>query len=359
VPDQWLPLLLTGAASSLVTALVLVAGRRLRTRARKEQADDQATILVEYEKELRHLHAERDEARKAKEALAAQVDAHKARIQELLRDGRKYDRLRSRLAQSRITRTYLQPVLVVGPLGVGKTSLVRQWHVPWEHSPVTATQSHRFSDVPIYGFDEPEPMPHFVDPGIKVPVRAQLGLRLHDFPGEQQAQQKIGEIVREEAERLRRLTRKDLGLVVLCMFNAEEAHTGVQPETARYYNGDLFRQLRLLIAEGHVAIARLILVFNKADLLRAQRPAGAADPELLAECVRCFETTCQPLRGIVHPEKVCEVLTVLGRHEAGYRSEGAAMLKGEAARPLVEAFLGKSGPGGDAEPDGPAVEPLM
>jgi hypothetical protein len=173
-----------------------------------------------------------------------------------------------------------------------------------------------------------------------VRVRTHLNLRLHDFPGEIKAQQRIVSIVRDETLKLRKSSRKDLGVIVICMFDAGEAHEGIRPETNEYYNAELFRELRRLVAHSEVELAKLLLVYNKADLLRRHLPPAATDFDLLDVCRRGFADTCGLLRGIVNGERIFDLLTVLERGESGYKSEGATRVKGEAARPMVEAFLG-------------------
>jgi Protein kinase domain len=79
---------------------------------------------------------------------------------ELAELRKKYERVTKWLAKSNLSHTYLQPVLVVGPRYVGKTSLVMQWHVPWDYSATDPTKAHRVCEVPVTKFDEKERVPH-------------------------------------------------------------------------------------------------------------------------------------------------------------------------------------------------------
>src|SRR5262249_38071019 len=142
-------------------------------------------------------------------------------------------------------------------------------------------------------------------------ARLLLGLRLHDFPGEMDAQRHILTQVGKETLRLRKNSRRNLGVVLICMFAADEAGSGIRPQTNEYYNGQLFRDLRLLFARGEIDLTRLILVYNKTDLLRRQQSLGTPDEELLALCQSTYAATCEPLRAIVNPTQVREVLAVL------------------------------------------------
>jgi hypothetical protein len=165
---------------------------------------------------------------------------------------------------------------------------------------------------------------------------------VHDFPGEIKAQRLIGAIIRDETAKLRK-TKKDLGVVIICMFDAEEAYVGIRRETNEYYNGELFRELRGLVAHDTVGVERLILVFNKFDLLRARYPRDTADRELLELCLKAFAATCDPLRGVVNPERICSPIpTILAREDMAYKNQGAPIVLGAAAKLFCEAFLGQA-----------------
>jgi hypothetical protein len=291
------------------------------------------------------------EEQKKNAALASKLRANEARVEEVDHHLKEYERLRERVGKLRPFRPFYQPVLVLGPRAVGKTSLITQWHVPWDYAQVQSTTAHRVCQVPVYevpveGNHRAEPL----GPGLPTPVRFLLGLRLHDFPGELDAQRSILAEVGRETLKLRRNSRHNLGVVLICMFAADEAKRGIRPETNQYYNGQLFRELRRLFAHGEIDLSKLIVVYNKIDLLREQLASGAPDEELLTVCQSGFAETCEPLRAIVAASQVREVLTVLSRDESGLRSEGAATVKAEAIRPLVDAFLGPRAAGSEAPP---------
>jgi hypothetical protein len=252
---------------------------------------------------------------------------------------RKYESVRAKLENSHVVRTYRQPVVLVGPKDVGKTSLLLQWHAPWDTTEsIPHTQAHRSQEVPIHDLLEPLTEPHFADPDLLVEVESHLVLKVHDFPGELNGQKSIREVVIEETRSLRRQTRRSLGVVLILMFDAEEAHTGIKDKTQEYYNGDLFKGLRELVSTGQANLERLILVFNKYDKLRQHFPAEIGDQELLNLCIERFTPIFKLLRGACSPQKVCEVLTVLSREEMRFKNRGAPIVLGEAARAFVEAF---------------------
>jgi GTPase SAR1 family protein len=312
----------------------------VRRRERARMAGNLSATLADLQTQVRDAKLERDEARKAQAAAAAELADQQRQVAELQQAGADLVRLKDLLARSSISKSYFQPVLVVGPRNVGKTSLVKQWEVPWDYSEVGPSAGHRVCEVPITTIEETERRQLLPAADVHVRIRRRLGLRVHDFPGEIRAQRLIANLVREETERLRAKSKKNLGVVIICMFDAEEAQIGVRPETYEYYNGELFRELRHLVAHASVGLERLILVFNKFDLLRAHYPVVTPDRELLELCQQKFGLTCAPLLSIVNPERICRVVTVLGRGDLIYQTQGGPVVKGEAARPLVEAFLG-------------------
>lgn len=282
------------------------------------------------------LRAEQVAREKGEAELRAQGDARKKLDRELTDLKGKLARVVDWLKGTTLSRTFYQPVLLVGPRGVGKTSLVRQWEAPWDHAETPGTTGHRVCEVAVHKFPERKRVPHNAFPEVRVPAVTNLGLRVHDFPGESDMQRAILGTVRDETLKFRKGNKKNLGVVIVCMFDAEEAHTGLRPDTNRYYTGELFGDLRRLVAKDSVRLERLILVFNKCDLLRSHLGADVPDRVLLDACRKGFATTCEPLRGIVHPERVCEVLTVLGRGELIYKSQGAKARK-ETRKALVDA----------------------
>lgn len=276
-----------------------------------------------------------------KNALTVKLAAAEKEKADLKAKAQKLESIRKELRKGTLVRTYRQPVILVGPRFVGKTSLLMQWHAPWNTSRLDRTHTHYTSDVPVYDFTRKEDRtPHYADPDITVPFHTHLILKVHDFPGETEAQKSVCQMIVHETHNLHRESGKNLGLVLVCMFDAEEAATGISQDTKKYYNGELFRELRSLVAHNQVEIERLILVFNKYDQLKALQP-GLDDRELLRLCVNKFDPTYDLLHNIVNPEKVCEVFTVLSREEMHLKNRGAPIVLGEAARSFVRAFAGR------------------
>src|SRR5947209_3297508 len=112
-------------------------------------AEKQSDTMSYLEDQLREVTTERDAALQKNVTLAAEVLEQKKLVAESTRKQAGYERIRKHLARSYVIRNYFQPVLVVGPRFVGKTSLIKQWQVPWDHSPVAGTMTHRVCEVPI------------------------------------------------------------------------------------------------------------------------------------------------------------------------------------------------------------------
>lgn len=246
--------------------------------------------------------------------------------------------LRRRLEEAGIYESFRQPVLLVGPRGVGKTSLLTHWRTPWSKARPSPTFRHNFAEVPVCNLPLPERRPHFADPDLMVPVIAQLLLRVHDFAGEVNAQKLVEKVIREETAELRRASQHDLGVVIVCMFDAGEVVKGISPETQRYYNGELFQRLRGMMFDANVKIERLILVFNKYDRLRQGRPPAVTDVDLLDECLGRFINEFRELPRLCNPGRMTGVLTMLDRENNRALTRGGPIVFGEAARSLIEAF---------------------
>src|SRR5205807_8816133 len=126
------------------------------------------------EKEVR---VTKDEQRKElqvsnekKDILALKLKSVEKEVTNLKGVAQKLEDVRGKLRTSAVVRTYRQPVILVGPRKVGKTSLQMQWHAPWITSRLDRTQTHYKSEVPVYDFREEDKEPHFADPEISVPV---------------------------------------------------------------------------------------------------------------------------------------------------------------------------------------------
>jgi hypothetical protein len=286
----------------------------------------------------RNLEKQLDESTKQNGHLKQELDTAKTTVTEMAEVSRTYEAVRERLRQSSVVRDYLQPVLLLGPRNVGKTSLLRQWHAPWDHSRIASTKAARASTVPFHDEELPDSIPHFADESVLTRLHAHLKLRVHDFPGETSAQRSIIELARQETDGLRTTMGQNMGVVLVCMLDSAEAVTGISRESKEYYNGDLFANLRSLVSMHEVDIQRLVIVFNKFDRLVDLMP-NASVKELVLLCTTRFSELLEPLHGACNPDKVCETTTVCDQ-DGFPRSQGASVVLGEAARGLVLAIGG-------------------
>lgn len=251
----------------------------------------------------------------------------------------RYEALKVSLTEDGVVETWLQPVLLVGPRAVGKTSLLALWKSPWavQAGGQSPTFRHNYADVSVCELRAIETRPHRADPSLVTPIHAHVMLRVHDFAGELNAQRLVEKIVVDETRKLQECSRRNLGVVVVCMFDASEAVSGISEETRRYYTGELFGRLRNLVFTSKARIERLILVFNKLDRLRETCPHPHSDAQLLDECFRYFLSSFAELSAICNHERVRAVLTVLNTLTPE-SVRGAPAVLGEAARPLIEAL---------------------
>ena len=250
----------------------------------------------------------------------------------------KFELAKKRIAEARLIQYARQPVILVGPRTVGKTSLMMQWHAPWDYSTPGATGAHTESTVPFHNIPDWKKTPHFAFPDIEVSNDLHLLLQVHDFPGELESQQSIIEVARQETKRLRSASGKDLGIVLVCMFDAREALNGSVGKTWDYYNGQLFRNLKRLVAYDDVGLERLILVFNWWDEFRKGMPRCAEDARE-KYCLEQFAPLISLFKGSCDKRRVCEVFTILDRTDL-HHSQGAHIVKGEASRRFVAAMAG-------------------
>lgn len=282
----------------------------------------------------RNLAAERYQTADLRQQLQSSAEA----VKRLSAIERKYQNVRAILEASGQVRDLRQPVLLLGPRNVGKTSLLMQWHSPWDIPPVLeSTERHKSSTVPVYDHESLDAVRHFADKDILTKEHIHFALQVHDFPGEPHAQPLVIEIAKKEVRTLRERTGKILGVVLICMFNAEEAATGIDSATNTYYNGDMFVRLRRLVGEGTIAVQRLIVVFNKVDLL-AKRLPRLEQTALLDRCEEAFREPLDLLYRACDTEKIHTVLTTCDRDLVA--SQGTTVVLSEAARGLVIAIAG-------------------
>jgi hypothetical protein len=254
----------------------------------------------------------------------------------------RYRAVREKLQMSSVVRRYYQPVLLIGPRAVGKTSLLMQWHAPWNHGRLDMTVDVWCADVPIHDYIESESEPHFADSTILTSVHAHLFLRVYDFPGELSAQPLARQVAMEETLRLNDSGKQALGVVLICMFDALEAHSGITHATSDYYNGELFRELFTLTMHNDVFIEKIVLVFNKYDLLREAVGEGQNDEQLLRFCLDRFRTVYGPLYHICNHERMRATFTILNRESMREKNRGSPIVLGEAARNFVRVFAGST-----------------
>ncbi len=277
------------------------------------------------------------------------------KIGELKKVSGKYEDVKAKLQASTVIVDYEQPVLLLGPTAVGKSSLMRQWDSPWSRAPIDPSRTRKASPVPVYDFPEPKGRPHFACQEVTTPVQAHLKLLVHDFPGALRAQKSIIQKAKEETERLQREinarpeVKQDLGVVLICMFSAEEMGTEIGEETRRYYNGELFGTLRDLNAKHSIKIERLIIVFNKFDLLRDKMP-GMPDRDLLSRCSEKLYNSFGNILEVCNTERMCETIAVLNLDNTE-ALQGATFIRGEAARALVSAVVGQDAARGQFGPE--------
>jgi len=250
----------------------------------------------------------------------------------------KYEKTNAILEKSAVVRTLSQPVIIMGPRGVGKTALVVQLHAPWIHEKLKASIDHKHSEVPIFDFIEKDLTNHFANSDLKVQLHTHLVLDMHDFPGDFSAQTQIKETILEQAKEIKYRTGKNLGLVLVCMFNSEEAGIGISDVTRQYYNGDLFRQIKCFVTDDQISIDRLIFVFNFFDKLEKLKPEMNGS-SLRNYCLDKFSPIFNDLNRICNHDKVCEIFTVLGGEEIVVENRGGTVVKGECSRKFVSFFV--------------------
>lgn len=287
------------------------------------------------------LEDKRSECKKLKSEIikcSSDLKECKTTIDSLNKIKLKFENMNSILSKSSVVRSLLQPVIIMGPRGVGKTSLVLQLHAPWIHEKLKGSIDHTHSEVPIFDFVEKDLTNHFANPELKVRLNTHLLLDMHDFPGDIAAQTQIKEIILEQAKEIKHRTSKNLGLILICMFNSEEAETSISQATKDYYNGDLFNQIRSFVIDNQVSIDRLILVFNHFDKLLKLKPQSSTH-SLSKDCLEKFKPIYSDLNRICNKEKVCEVFTVLGGDDILLENRGANMVKGECSRKFVSFFV--------------------
>ncbi len=199
--------MLTAAVAAAATAIP--TGVFAWRQAKSNQVRQLRGLTQQLEARDSQLSAERREHEESKQ----RIQALEERVRSLSDTERKYEKVKEKLQKSDVVRKHHQPVILLGPRGVGKTSLLMQWYSPWDQSRLSGTQRHKEADVPLFDFKQDDAEPHFADEDVITSVHHHLVLRVHDFPGELSSQKEAAEVARRETLRLKRVTRKSLGLV--------------------------------------------------------------------------------------------------------------------------------------------------
>jgi len=219
-----------------------------------------------------------------------------------------------------------QPVLMLGPWGSGKTSLMRTWMLPWanweKHQRSLKVLHH---EIPI--LDRPAgTRAHHLDPNLKVPATYHLGIDLHDVPADPafwdeglgefySEHEKFQNALRSEKAQLPQFGETDTATTLILMLNCDRVE-----ETIGYYGTKFLSNMNAFFANRRI-FSRCVIVFNKIDKLSECRR-----PDIPATCEERFAV---PLREIW---SLCDALaisylslcfTVLGRAAKASNLRGA------------------------------------
>lgn len=299
------------------------------------------SLLISDQK--RKLSEERGRGQALRNEMQANIDSLTQELELNVRLARKYHAVRANLEAAPVVKDFVQPVVLIGPRFVGKTSLVNQLRAPWIDDEAVSTTGHRSSTLPFYDEKLPRLERHFADNEIMTDVIAHLQLRFHDLPGELGYQDEALAFAEKETNELREQLQIDLGVVLVCMLDATEALTGISDATRAYYNDELLAKLRDLVRFRKVKIQRLIFVFNKVDLALNRSP-GMNLEQLKSNCVATFASVVKPFGFIPNPDRVCEVLTVLTQEDR-QSNRGSSLVVGECAVGIVQAVFGRAAVG--------------
>jgi hypothetical protein len=219
------------------------------------------------------------------------------------------------------TRQLLQPVLLLGPREVGKSSLIRMLTDPNQSGlPERTFETRRAAGemtlTTNYHFRRTEPHPH--DRHRTAMVDIVPGLRFIDIPGEIHMQADALSIAAECAEKFRKetSTTKVLGrgIVLVCMFSGDPKD---EDEVKRYYAQDTLAGLERHVRERTIRMEEVIFLFNKFDRWRAALRGIEATPsemrkELAAKHRTEIDWLCR-FAGQKFDEANHSVATVLGK----------------------------------------------
>lgn len=262
------------------------------------------------------------------------VDVLQARVAELTRKIEQYADSYEEFDGATLLRTYSQPVVLIGPRNVGKTSLLYRWMTePITESPFP-TATHTTTQVPVVTVDQEEVRADFWKTQPRFPGMVHLAVRVWDTPGEVHAQKLVRQACVTETVRTRNEFSADLGVVIICMFNAEDAYRGLSGSTREYYNDAFFRSLYESIMTGAIAVHKVILIFNKIDLLREYHPM-ASDDELRVLCLESLGEVLEPFSKLCRPDRFFVMVSTILPDNEGRLHMGPAQALIEAIRELA------------------------
>ncbi len=336
------------------------------------------TNLKKSREEAEELNSQLTRSRGAADRSQNELADIRRQFGEIKANADRYLAVREKFEMARGVHKFYQPVLLVGPIASGKTSLLWQWQAPWEPAPKESTINVKQANVTLYSRDDWMKGPHAYDDSVAISYEAHLMLRVFDFPGELTKQAQVAATLAEQTKELKayaeRVTKeenrariKKLGIVVICMLDcgaltqywangdreALEAHIS-------YYNAALFKELKRKIAEQSVDIDHVVLVFNKFDLVRQFLPDKSDHDRLLA-CRSGFDKAgvTEFLTGTVHRSRMPHVPSVLNPTDLTAQIQGATTIRKFAGKSIVEAILGDVTPAvssGGAPGGAPASE---
>lgn len=245
--------------------------------------------------------------------------------------------------------TWCQPVFLLGPRDVGKTSLIRQWLVGAQEgwTQVESGPSHQSEtrEIPIHDLQLAALQPHYAFPEFEAPIEVHLKLRVYDFPGDLGKLAEFLDAVVRESSAFTRDTKRDteqgLGVVLVCLFNAAELCTGVTPDTREYYESPPFKQLHRTVVREEARVERLVVVFNRIDLLKDAYP-HLSYADLREECRRFFRPYYRELieQCELPADRVHFEVTMLSPEALVAGNLNAPRVLGHCARSIVAYFRG-------------------
>ena len=184
--------------------------------------------------------------------LVAELQEKIAKYEEHLKKLRDFGKSR--------TETYHDNIdaVLLGPISSGKTSLAAKWANPLTYNvtPEASVFWRRF-DLSLHQFGVEKKFDPLFD--VERSFRRVLRLRLYDYPGESAqiplAFKRIGE-----------LSSKTTIIFMLQVGYSNGIISGVE-ENAEYFNGVFVEQIQRGLKEIVESVAKVFVVFNKADLL--------------------------------------------------------------------------------------------